>query len=359
MLPARWILVLMCFFAGVNSGFGDPPDWKQSLQSGLSQHYLGHLSESGTLLRIALEGARKQGKKADVAEVLTHLGALSLSEDRFVDAEDAYREALSIYKTAASSDIGAVVALRGLGAAYALEGRDKKAISLLNDALRLAKQHFSSDSALMATILNSLGMACLHDGQSRKAERVFLEVLRLTTVGEGTAFLMANALHNLAQTHREQHNYEEAEREYRRSIEIAEHLFGPSHPEVGITRSSLGVLYIRMGRLDEAREQLLTGLRIAEQTDPPIPGRIVRVLYSLSDVSIRQGNFIAAQETLARAVEIGRRNPRHNSETVQVLDAYAAILKRTGKLDQALATQREADRERAGLTLTTSLHDMR
>jgi tetratricopeptide (TPR) repeat protein len=359
MSPVRWTVVVVCFLAGVSSGFSDPPDWKESLQSGLSQHYLGHLAESEGLLRTALEGARKDGKKADVADVLTHLGALYLSEDRFAQAEDAYREALSIYKGSASPETGAVIALRGLGAAYALEGKDKKAVSLLNDALREAKQHFSSDSALMATILNSLGMVYVDQKQPGKAERVFLEVVRLTTVGDGTAFLMANALHNLGQTHRDQHKYEEAEKEYRRSIEIAETLLGRSHPEVALTRSSLGVLYIRMGRLDEARDQLLASLQITEQTKPVIPGRIVRILYSLSEVYIRQGDVAQAQDTLARAVDIGHKSAKHDSETVQILYAYSAILKREGKSDQAVAAQREADSERARLSLTAPLHDLR
>jgi tetratricopeptide (TPR) repeat protein len=359
MSPMRSIVVVLCFLAGVNSGFGDPQDWKESLGSGLSQHYRGHFAESETLLKIALDGARKDGKKTDVAEVLTHLGALSLSQDRFADAEDAYGEALSIYKRSAPTESGVVVALRGLGAAYALERRDKKAASLLNDALRLAKQRFSSDTALMATILNSLGMVYLDDGQSKKAEQVFLEVIRLTAIGDGTAFLMGNALHNLAQTHRDQHKYEEAEKEYRRSIEIAEALLGPSHPEVAMTRSSLGQLYLRMGRLDEARDQLLTSLRIAEQTSPSIPGRIVRILFALSEIYIRQNNLTQAQEALAHAVDIARKNSKHDAETVQILNAYSAILKLAGKTDQALATQREADRERAGLALTAPLHDLR
>jgi tetratricopeptide (TPR) repeat protein len=67
-------------------------------------------------------------------------------------------------------------------------------------------------------------------------------------------FLTANALHNLAEIFCEQRKYDEAESAYRRSIEITEEIFGSSSPRLAITRASLGLLYLQMERLDEARE---------------------------------------------------------------------------------------------------------
>src|SRR5262249_35796236 len=115
MSPTRWIIGFMCVFSSVSSGLGNPLDWKQALQFGLSQYFLGHLAESEAPLRLALEGAREHGDKVATAAVLTDLGALYLAEDRFADAEEVYGEALSIYKKTPSPQIGVVVALRGLG----------------------------------------------------------------------------------------------------------------------------------------------------------------------------------------------------------------------------------------------------
>lgn len=359
MSPSRWIIVLMCVFTSASSGFGNPSDWTQSLQFGLSQYYLGHLADSEAPLRLALEGAREHQDKVATAAVLTDLGALYLAEDRFVDAEEAYSEALSIYKKTPSPQIGVIVALRGLGTVYALEGMGKKAVSVLNDALRQARRDFVSNVELMAGVQNSLGMAYAQSGQAKKAQPLFEEVIRLTMQEGEPAFLTANALHNLGQSFWEQRKYDEAESAYRRSIEIMEAMFGSSYPRLAITRASLGLLYLQMERLDEARQQLLISLRIADQTSLFMPTRRVRILGNLGEIYARQGKFTEAEETLASAVDITRKNPEHDKETVELLNAYAALLERLGKTDQADAAHREANRVRAALALTAPLHALR
>jgi tetratricopeptide (TPR) repeat protein len=355
--------VLIVLFSGLNGGFGNASDWKDSLQAGLTQHYLGDFPEAERLLRSAVDGVRAHGRKAEIARALAHLGDLYLSEDRFADAEDVFDEAISLYKESeretGSPDAGTVAALRSLGTAFALEGEVKKALAILNDASRQAKRHFSSDVRLSAIVLNSLGMAYVQDGNFKKAEALFQQVLAVQSAAGSTEFLTANVLNNLAQVHREQRKYQEAETEYKRCIEISEQLLGPSHPEIAITRGSLGMLYMRMGRLPEAEDQLVESLRITEAARPVMAGRIVRILHILTAVYERQGKWSEAEDVLARAAAVARSNPQHDPETAIVLDAYSAILKRSGKTDLARAAHVEADRARASMALTTTLHGLR
>jgi tetratricopeptide (TPR) repeat protein len=358
MLSIRSIAQSMCFVAMAGIGFGKPIDWKDSLQAGLVQHYAGHFAEAEVLLRAALEESRRTGRKTETAETLNHLGDVYMSEDRVADAEDAYREALSLYKESGSQAIGAVVALRSLGTALSWEGRRDKALSVLNDALRMAKTSFPADDELIAEILNSLGMEYSQRHNFKKAEAFFLEVVRIKSGAGVINFPTANALNNLAQIHREQRKYADAEREHQRSLEITIALLGPSHPETAITRGSLGMLYLRMGRLDDAKAQLLESLKISEQNDPRIPGRIVRILHILSEVYVRQGNVIESEDALMRAVEIARKDPG-DPETAAVLEAYSAILKRSGKTEQARSTHVEADRVRATASLTAPVRSLR
>jgi hypothetical protein len=90
-----------------------------------------------------------------------------------------------------------------------------------------------------------------------------------------------------------------------------------------------------------------------------MPGRIVRILHLLSQVYDREGRRADAEDALARAVAVARQNLEHDAETVIILDAYSAILKRSGKTDLARATHSEADRVRASMALTTTLHTLR
>jgi tetratricopeptide (TPR) repeat protein len=359
MLSMRWIAGLACSVGLLGTtGFGNPRDWNDALQAGLVQHYAGHFAEAEVLLRSALTESRREGKIIETAETLNHLGDVYLSEDRLADGEDAFREALALYKQSGSPEIGAVVALRSLGTALSLEGRDDKAISTLNEALRQAKTNFPSNNALTAEILNSLGMTYTQRRNFKKAEALFLEVVRIKSSDGGNNFTTANALNNLAQIHREQRKYAEAEREHRQCLEITIALLGPSHPEVAVTRGSLGMLYLRMGRLDDAKAQVLESLRITEQTDPVIPGRMVRILHILSEVYLRQGEVTDAEEALTRAVQIARQSP-NDPETPAVLDAYSAILQRSGKSEQARKAHGEAERARAMAALTAPVRSLR
>ena len=98
MLSMRWIAGLAWSIALVGTGFGNPRDWKESLQAGLVQHYAGHFAEAEVLLQSALTESRREGKTLETAETLNHLGDVYLSEDRLADGEDAFREALALYK---------------------------------------------------------------------------------------------------------------------------------------------------------------------------------------------------------------------------------------------------------------------
>src|SRR5215468_9406710 len=121
MLSRRWIAGLLWSVALAGIGFSNPRDWKDSLQAGLVQHYAGHFAEAEVLLQRALTESRREGNTIETAETLNHLGDVYLSEDRLADAEDAFREALSLYKQSAAPEVGAVVALRSLGTALSLQ----------------------------------------------------------------------------------------------------------------------------------------------------------------------------------------------------------------------------------------------
>ena len=55
-----------------------------------------------------------------------------------------------------------------------------------------------------------------------------------------------------------------AEQRYRRAIEIRNQAYGPGNTYVAINQNSLGELYLKQGRLDEAEELLLEALDTRE-----------------------------------------------------------------------------------------------
>ena len=357
MSSIRWV-VCLAWFAATSTAFGDTPAWKETLDAGIAQYAAGHLAEAETLLRGALEAARRDAGSIEIAETLGHVADVYLSEERFQDAEAAYSEAVSLYKQSPSVEIGGILALRGLGTALTFEGRDRKAVSVLNEALREAKTNFKSDTHLNAEILASLGIVYIRQHSFKKAEALFHEIIRTQSGDRGDDLLMSNALNNLALIHREQGKYTDAEKEYRKCLRIAEDHLGSSYPGIGLIHGSLGLLYLRAGRLNDAETEVLESLRITTQTSPLIPGRLVRVLHMLGEIYRRQGKLGESEDVLARAVQIARQKPNHDAETIAVLDAYSDTLKRSGKTESARNAHREAELLRMEKAVTVPINSL-
>jgi tetratricopeptide (TPR) repeat protein len=357
MSSIRWVVCLV-WFAATSTTFGDTPAWKETLNAGIAQYTAGHLAEAETLLRGALEAARRDMGSIEIAETLEHVADVYLSEERFKDAEAAYSEAVSLYKQSSSVEIGGIVALRGLGTALTFEGRDHKAVSVLNEALREAKTNFKSDTHLNAVILTSLGLVYIRQHSFKKAEALFHEIIQTQSGDRGDDLLMSIALNNLALIHREERKYTDAEKEYQKCLRITEDHLGTSHPGIGLIHGSLGLLYLRAGRLNDAETEVLESLRITTQTSPLIPGRLVRVLHMLGEIYRRQGKLGESEDVLARAVQIARQKLNHDPEIIAVLDAYSDTLKRSGKTESARNAHREAELLRLEKALTVPINGL-
>src|SRR5215831_17195227 len=78
----RWV-VCLAWFAATSTAFGDTPAWKEMLDAGIAQYSAGHLAEAETLLRGALEAARRDTGSIEIAETLEHVADVYLSEERF------------------------------------------------------------------------------------------------------------------------------------------------------------------------------------------------------------------------------------------------------------------------------------
>ena len=221
-----------------------------------------------------------------------------------------------------------------------------------------SKTNFKSDTHLNAEILASLGIVYIRQHSFKKAEALFHEIIRTQSRDRGDDLLMATAFNNLALIHREQRKYTDAEKEYRKCLRLTEDLLGSSHPGAGLIHGSLGLLYLRAGRLNDAEPEVLESLRITTQTSPLIPGRLVRALHMLGEIYRRQGKLGESEDVLARAVQIARQKPNHDAETIAVLDAYSDTLKRSGKTEDARNAHREAELLRVEKALTVPINSL-
>jgi tetratricopeptide (TPR) repeat protein len=357
-VPGRTFLPLTVIFYFIlpGIGFSQSSDDMGLRQEGIAEFRQRHFAKAETLFRQALEFSRRDQNRDAIAMTLWYLGDCYLSEEQFREAEEAYNEAVLLVKQMSAKHLEVAVMLRNLGIVYSLQQRNQDAIRVLNEASKLLKVNAINEPHLAAQILNDLGVAYFHERKLSKAEALITAAIQSNSATAATEPTLSENFSNLALIYQQQHKYVKAEQSYQRSLEISERIFGRRHPFVALTRANLGQLYTDMRRFEDAENQYRTSLAITEQGDPVIEAQVVRTLYLLSMSYVLTGRRTDAEAVLARAVEIIHKNTHLNGDQIPaVLDAYSALLKTNGKIQQSALIRAEAKRARAELALTVRI----
>ena len=114
-------------------------------------------------------------------------------------------------------------------------------------------------------------------------------------------------------------------------------------------------LYAGTGRYQEAKSQFQKSLAILEHSRTSFDAMfMMRTLYGLGALYLRENDAIRAGEMLARAAGVtrGRVLPVEVPEVLDVLDTYAKVLKDLSNSVEAQRLQMEAQRIRASMAYT-------
>jgi len=107
--------------------------------------------------------------------------------------------------------------------------------------------------------------------------------------------------------------FEAAEVQLRRALELRRELFAPDHPEIAASLTSLGLLRRDQGRLDEAGDLVGRGLAIAERRWGRDSVRVTNPLLNLGMVEQRRGRLDEARSLFDRALAIRWSEYGHDS----------------------------------------------
>jgi serine/threonine-protein kinase len=179
----------------------------------------------------------------------------------------------------------------------------------------------------------------VRDSQLRyeDAEQLYREALALAVPLEDEG-LHADAENGLGRALRGQGRYDEAEALYTAALARLRARHDALHPDVTAAERSLAFVFIDQGRLEDG-EALLLGLRDRLAADDP---RRLDVLAPLTFLYLAANRTDDAARTGAEAVALARVVRPGSSTFSQVLAAYAAVLRRQGRLAEAEAAYREA-----------------
>jgi tetratricopeptide (TPR) repeat protein len=319
-------------------------------ESARDEYARGRFVEAEALLTRALEVVPLQ--ETQRARLLCDVADIQVNLDQLTNAEQNYRQALAIYKRL-EDDAGIAMMLRNLGALYSLQGRDGDAHEVLDKSLKLArKTHL--DPVYLGRILNSFGVTYYREGKIKEASKFFNEAFQTESVE--TLQNRADLLNNMGAVYHAMREYAKAEDYLKQALEITESIVGPEHPDTTFSLATLAILHIDMGKYAEAEKQFLRALRILNEHDPVLETRIARVLHGLSVVYRRTDRQAEAEETLARAAILARKNISKNPTMPLILDEYAQALRKTGKTKEAEELRGEIRRAKVEAGLVINAH---
>jgi len=99
-------------------------------------------------------------------------------------------------------------------------------------------------------------------------------------------------------------DYPEAERWYKRCLEVARNRLGSEHPNLATSLNNLANLYRDQGRYTEAESLLLEALAIARQSLPPNHPSLAVTLSNLAQLYHSQEKYTEAEPLFQQALEI-------------------------------------------------------
>ena len=344
--------------------------------------------EAEALFRRALEIRRARlGGGADVAEALASVSTSLLMQERADDAEPLQEEALAEYE--GSVGLGDVASLRlrnNIGYRMVLQGRYRdaeailravlddysrpqqgiqtrillasmlrierrydEAVDVLRGAVALAEEHFGPAAQLTRNAKTTLASVLATVGETEEPIAL-MRAVHGDTVQRfgGDSRQAAMTLHELAFALHDLPDKTEAEAKYLEAIDL---LAAVDEPELLCqAQHNLSVLYLDLGRMDEAEDWELRSLECREKGHGPDDARTLVSLRGLGVLYSRSGRHREAVEVRRDLLERYLRTQGEESALTQ--DArlgLAGALRAVGELDEAEGLLLEVDAALPGL----------
>lgn len=188
------------------------------------------------------------------------------------------------------------------------------------------------------------------DGRTEEAESFFLLAAQVAEEFEDTDPRRALTLGNLADLYRAQARDEEAESAYLESLALLERIDGPDSPRVARFVADVAVFYTDLGRVEEAEPLYWRALEALEWTHGFYHDDVLELRTMLAGFLLQQERYREAEPLYVEVLAILLDTPepdRDQDRVLIVLDEYAALLRATGRGDEAAEAAARASGIRA------------
>ena len=227
------------------------------LNRAFAQYDRDEREEAEESLRRALELFRSLGDRQGEVETLEELGSVTSDlRGSLREAEEAYRSVIELYREIGDG-MGLARTTTWLGRAVLQTGRLSEAVPILEEGLRLSREHHERISE--ASALMGLAIATHLQGRGPESVRLHKEVLKLIR-GAG------------------------------------------SRLDEAATRRHLAMVYLRQGKLDEAEEEVRKAQSLRREHG--LKPESAQLLRTLAEITLAKGELLAAADYAERALTL-------------------------------------------------------
>jgi len=277
-------------------------------------------------------GART-GSEVLTIDLRNGLGDLLREEGKDVEARDLFNSVLNMPNLGWAQRLAAIMGLAGTDGA-AGEPRWMQ-------ALALARQH---DAKIMeAACLRGLAVMWLEARQPAKAEPLLRRALYILEKDPNApAWQKASVLTTTGLVYRRLDKLTLAEESWTQSLELYRTTLGDAHPQTAYMMERLAEIHALRGDFGAARNYAARALEAMRGSCGDDSLAVAAAYASKGDVEQYASALPAAAQNYAAAVEIARKHPDNPAMEAALMQHYAALLKATRHDREAKALALEA-----------------
>jgi tetratricopeptide (TPR) repeat protein len=220
-----------------------------------------------------------------------------------------------------------------LGARYFQEGRYEEAGKLFSQAMTVFEKHESGEAASLASVTQNLAAIERTRGHLADAERLYRRSLELLEHQPGTGGKLAGVLSNLSLLLLSLQRYAEAESLALRAVDLWKAVNGEHSLSAAAVYGTLGELCRLTGDVEKAMLYHRRALEIREKLLPAGHSDVAASLGNLGLTLAAAGNLVEAEAMLRQAVVFAERSlgPDHVNVAVLLVGNLGGVERKAGR----------------------------
>jgi len=314
---------------------------------------LGQSTTASSLFERSLSIRRRDlgADHPDTLAVMCNLGLAMLSLERFDEAKIILHEAFATSQRVLKAEHPDFIDYSTSYAQVLLaQGKLDRARGVLEETLRQSGADVPPEH--LVKVKASLAMIFVAGGNHEEAERNLREALSIAeTIWNNPDDRLVRIRNNLALALQNAGQHAEAEEHLRKCLDTRRELFGVGHPDFIQSLDNLGRLLEEQERYDDLAALLLESTEEAESVLPSDSLQLINLKYRLGKVYLNQGRLDEAERMLRASYAARRRilGEGHRS-TIESLATLGLLLRKKGNAEEAKDIMRSSQLGSDGLS---------